>query len=228
MNNDRTQFTLFGFKGSGSAAIEAALEWAEQPYTLVRTASWAKGSALSRLAAINPLKQIPTLVLPDGTVLSESAAILIHLGLTCPAAGLLPKDAASRARCLRALVYIAANCYSAVGVTDFPQRWTTSTEEPAQEAVRQAARAQLHHHWGVFADLFAPGVEQAPEAAPFLSGLQTRGTDQPGAVDLLAAVVSKWSGTRAYLKAHRPGFLGLLERIEAHPRVAPVFSRHWP
>ena len=33
-----------------------------------------------RAAAVNPLGQIPTLVLDDGTVLSESAAILIHLG----------------------------------------------------------------------------------------------------------------------------------------------------
>jgi GST-like protein len=228
MNTGNEQFVLFGFKGSGSAAIEAALEWAGLPYRMVRTASWAKGSSLDKLAAINPLKQIPTLVLPDGTVLSESAAILIHLGLTCPKAGLLPGEPSARARCLRALVYIAANCYSAVSVTDFSQRWTASTDESAQQAVRQAARAQLHHHWGVFADVFAPGVEQASSAAAFLSGLRTDGSDQPGAVDLLAAVVSKWSGTRAYLKAHRPGFLALLERIEAHPRVAPVFARHWP
>ncbi|KPF67260.1 glutathione S-transferase [beta proteobacterium AAP99] len=223
-----TPYTLYGFKGSGSAAVEAALEWAEQPYRMVRTASWARGSALNKLAAINPLKQIPTLVLPDGTVMSESAAILIHLGLLHPQAGLLPAQAAARARCLRALVYVAANCYSAVSVSDFPQRWTASTDDAAQQDVRHAARAQLHHHWSVFADLFAPHVEQAPDTAPFLTGLGAGAADQPGAVDLLAAVVSKWSGTRAYLKAQRPGFLALLQRIEQHPRVEPVFARHWP
>ena len=44
----------------------------------------------------------------------------------------------------------------------------------------------------------------------------------------LAAVVSKWSGARAYLKAHRPEFFATLERIERHASVAPVFARHWP
>ena len=49
----------------------------------------------------------------------------------------------------------------------------------------------------------------------------------PGALDFLAAVVSKWSGTRAHLKANRPQFLETLHRIKAHPDVAPVFARHW-
>jgi glutathione S-transferase len=54
------------------------------------------------LARINPLKQIPTLVTPDGQVLTESAAILIHLGLEFPASALL---AGNRAQILRGLVY---------------------------------------------------------------------------------------------------------------------------
>ena len=47
------------------------------------------------------------------------------------------------------------------------------------------------------------------------------------ALDYLAAVVSKWSGTRAHLKVNRPQFLETLHRIEAHSDVAPVFARHW-
>jgi GST-like protein len=65
----------------------------------------------------------------------------------------------------------------------------------------------------MFADMMRP--------APFLSGAQ------PGAVDFLAAVVSKWSGTRAHLQKKRPGFFSLLQRIESHERVAPVFREHW-
>jgi GST-like protein len=207
-------YTLFGFKGAGSAAVEMALEAAALPYRIVNAASWEPSSALDELRAANPLLQIPTLVLPDGGVLTESAAILLHLGLdAAPSGRLLPADAAGRAQAIRGLVYIAANCYSAIGIIDYPQRWTGIADEAGQEAVKQGARKQLHRHWEIFADTFP--------ANPFFSG------EQPGALDFLAVVVSKWAGTRAHLAQHRPAMADALRRIETHEVVAPVFRRHW-
>jgi GST-like protein len=208
-----TPLTLYGSRGSGSAAIEVALQACGLPYTKIRASTWEPDSALGELRRVNPLQQIPTLVLPDGTVLSESAAILVHLGLTHPQSQLLPADPSARAAALRGLVFIAANCYSAISISDYPERWTTDEAKPAHEQVRQAARRQLHRHWEIFADTFP--------ATPFLNG------EVPGALDILAAVVSKWSGTRAHLQAHRPEFFATLQRIEAHPRVQPVFREHW-
>jgi GST-like protein len=206
-------YTLYGAKGSGSAAIEVALERCGIEYQLVRAATWEPDSNLAALKRVNPLQQIPTLVLPDATVVSESAAILIYLGQTNTNAGLLPKNNSDLARVLRGLVFIPANCYAAVSISDYPERWTTDENEVAAKHVRAAARAQLHRHWEIFADTFP--------ASPYLNGAT------PGALDYLAAVVSKWSGTRAHLKAHRPAFLETLLRIESHPQVASVFARHW-
>jgi GST-like protein len=207
-------YTLYGANGSGSASAEIALLRCAAPFRIVSAAPWEPGPGLDELGTVNPLKQIPTLRLPDGSVLSESAAILIHLGLTFPDAELLPNDAGLRAQAARGLVFIAANCYAAISVIDYPERWTTDTSKTAREHVRAGARARLHANWQIFADQFA--------AYPFFGG------DSPGALDYLAAVVSKWSGARAYLKAHRPEFFATLERIERHPSVAPVFARHWP
>jgi len=208
---------LYGSKGSGSAAIEAALALAHVPFRQVETASWEMNAAYDDLLKVNPLGQVPALVLPDGTILSESAAILIHLGLAHPASGLLPHDAAPRAHVLRGLVYLAANCYAAIGVIDYPERWTLPADDAAtNERVRAGARARLHACWTTFADLFAAG------GGPFLGGAA------PDALDLLAAVVSKWSGARAHLAQQRPQLHATLLRIEAHPVVAPVFARHWP
>ena len=66
----------------------------------------------------------------------------------------------------------------------------------------------------VFADQFA--------ARPWLSG------ERVGALDVLAATVSKWSGARQALASSRPQFAALLARIDAEPRVAAVWARHWP
>jgi GST-like protein len=207
-------YTLFGSQGSGSAAIEAALELIGLPYRNVRASTWESDSAQAELRALNPLGQIPTLQLPDGSVLTESAAILVHLGLEHPSAGLLPADPAARAQAIRGLVYIAANCYSAISIIDYPERWCSEPDEATGNRIKAGARQRLHHHWTLFADQFA--------AEPFLGGAA------PGALDLLAAVVSKWSGTRAHLREQRPSFLATLLRVEAHPSLAPVFLRHWP
>jgi GST-like protein len=205
--------TLYGSKGSGSASVEAALEICGLPYRLVRAARWEADSAMDELSRVNPLGQIPTLVLPDGTVMSESAAILAHLGLLSPPGLLLPADPSARAQSLRGLVFIAANCYSAISIIDYPERWTASSDQAQHELLRQGTRERLHRHWEIFADTFA--------AVPFFNGAS------PGALDLFAAVVSRWSGTRAHVAAHRPAFAATLARIEAHPAVARVFARHW-
>ncbi len=207
-------YTLFGAKGSGSAAIEAALTLAAIEFRSVNAASWEPGPGLDELIRVNPLGQIPTLLLPDGSVLTESAAILIYLGLQHPASGLLPADAAARAQALRGLVYIAANCYAAIGIIDFPERWCADADKPTNERIQTGSKQRLHHLWDIFADTFP--------ARPFLGGANI------GALDLMAAVVSKWSGSRKHLAAARPQFSALLTQIEAEPRVAPIFARHWP
>src|SRR5215470_18378493 len=115
--------TLYGARGSGAAAIEAALILIGLPCRSVEAATWLPGPGLEELKSVNPLGQIPTLLLEGGSVVSESAAILIHLGLAYPEAGLLPADATERTQTIRGLVYIAANCYAAVGVMDYPERW---------------------------------------------------------------------------------------------------------
>lgn len=116
---------------------------------------------------------------------------------------------------LRGLVYIPANCYAAISIIDYPERWTTDTSQAALDAVRAGTRARLHKHWELFADVFDGHGE-------FLGG------EFPGALDYLAAVVSKWAGTRQHLQQHRPAFARTLQRIEAQPTVAAVFAEHWP
>jgi GST-like protein len=209
-------YTLYGKQGSGSATTQIALEMLGAPYRVVETASWEPNDAFQELLQVNPLGQIPTLVLPDGSVLSESAAILIHLGSVHPDSGLLPREASARAQAVRGMVFIAANCYAAISVIDFPERWCADADndDAVKDRIRAGARARLHKHWEMFADLFPAG--------PYLGG------EELGALDIHAAVVSKWSGARKHLEAHRPELYAALMRIESHPKVAAVFAEHWP
>ena len=201
--------TFYGAKGSGAAAAEAALRIADVPFRWVEAASWEPGKGLEELKRVNSLAQIPTLLLEDGAVMTESAAILIWLGLHYPKSGLLPSDPA---QAIRGLVYIAANCYSAIGIIDYPARYCAPCDDPMSERIRAGAKSRLHEYWRIFADEFGTHMNPA----------------QPGALDLLVAVVSRWSGTRAHLKESRPAFHAMLEKVEADPRIAAIFQRHWP
>ena len=218
--NRRREYVLYGSRNSGSAAVECALEISKAPYRIVDAATWRRkddASSFARLQKANPLHQVPTLLCPDGTVLSESAAILIHLALAHPRARLLPADAAKRAQALRALVFVAANCYSNIGLLDYPERWLGKSDKAANDKLRKGARRRLHRMWSVFAESVVP--KKPPR---FLFGAQ-----QPGAADILAAVVSRWSGARKHLARHHPALHEVMQRVEAHPSLAPVFERHW-
>ncbi|MDQ0655116.1 glutathione S-transferase N-terminal domain-containing protein [Pseudomonas cedrina] len=204
-------YTLYGIDESGSCMIEIALQRCAVPWRRVDAASWAEGEGSDELARINPLKQVPTLVTPDGEVLTESAAILIHLGLAFPASELL---AGNRAQILRGLVYIAANCYSAIGIIDYPQRWLGDADQAAQAQLATGTRRYLHQAWVMFANQFADQL--------FTPG------KVPNALGIMAAAVSRWDEAREALSGLAPGFALSLAQVDADPVVAPVFARHWP
>ncbi|MBT2341707.1 MULTISPECIES: glutathione S-transferase family protein [Pseudomonas] len=207
-------YQLYGHRQSGSSAVEVALCLCGVPFRRIDAYSTEDSEATKELEALNPQVQVPTLQLPDGSVLTEAAAILIHLGLSFPESKLLPAAPGERAQILRGLVYIAANCYTPIGIIDFPERWLEDADEATCQQLVAGTRQRLYRNWALFADQFA--------ARPFLNGAE------PGALDILAAVISQWSGTREAMLSARPEFFGLLERIDRHPRVAPVLSLHWP
>jgi GST-like protein len=210
-------YTLYGSYNSGAVAVEAALDLCRAPYRFVNAPSWESKAARAKVLRVNPLGQIPTLVCPDGTVLTESAAILIYLALAHPRARLLPSAPMQRAQALRALVFIVANCYPAIGAIDYPERWLgRSSKKAERDMLRAGARKRLHGLWSVFADQFDDQCE-----GQFLFG------ERLTVADLLAAVVSRWSGARKHLAKKHPALHAALERIDAHPVMAAVFERRW-
>jgi len=109
-------YTLYGKKGSGSASAQAALGIIGAPCRIVETASWEQNEAFAELLKLNPLGQIPTLVLPDGSVLTESAAILIHLAQK--SGQFLPQDPQARYLTLEWLMFQIANIGPMYGQAD--------------------------------------------------------------------------------------------------------------
>lgn len=206
-------YKLYGYRGSGSAAIEMALNAVGEPYRVIDVASWAPDTPVQELAEINPLKQIPTLVLPDGTVLTESASILIYLGDTFPSAGIIAHDSILRAKTIQGLVYLSANCYPAVGIMDFPDRWTSGKDENELENIKSGTRKRLYYLWEIFTDIYSRDS--------YLSG------PGPGVLDFYTVTICRMFSAKEHLKNSRPEFYKFLDELENHPLIKEVVKRHW-
>src|SRR6266446_8283617 len=79
-----SSYRLYGRANAGSLAVQIVLEEIGAPYELI----WVGRTAaeLEALRRVNPAGKVPALVLPDGTPVFESAAILIHLTNAHPTA----------------------------------------------------------------------------------------------------------------------------------------------
>lgn len=77
-------------KRSGSCSAECALAEAAAEYETINVDLRANAQLGAEYAAINPVRKIPALRLPNGEILTESAAILLAIADQHPDAGLLP------------------------------------------------------------------------------------------------------------------------------------------
>src|SRR5260370_8206279 len=125
-------YKLYGRANAGSLAVQLVLEEIGAPYALIGV-----GRAAAELEAfrrINPTGKVPALVLPDGTPVFESAAILIHLTHAHPAANLAPPaGSTAHARFLQWMLFLSSNVYESVLRCPYPEPYPTSAMPPAHD-----------------------------------------------------------------------------------------------
>jgi maleylpyruvate isomerase len=95
------------FRSSTSTRLRAALNLKSLDYEYVAYALRKGENRTEAFLAMNPAGLVPALELNDGTVLTQSLAIIEWLDETHPNPPLLPADAAGRAR-VRSLAYMIA------------------------------------------------------------------------------------------------------------------------
>jgi GST-like protein len=203
---------LYGCRGCGSAVVEALLQRAGVEFVYHEVQPWEPGPVTEALKAVNPLAQVPTLKLSDGTVMTESAAIIVVLDDGHPAARILPAAGdPRRALALRWIVFIAGNMYPAISVGDFPERWAKS--DAARAELKDGAVERLKAYWTM--------LEQALQPAPYLSGSEMT------ALDVYAAMLSRWRPGRAWVDEHCRQVAAALALTEQDPIVARVWERNF-
>jgi GST-like protein len=203
---------LHGHKGWGSTIVEAQLAFHGLPFDWVEAGDLlASADARHRLAPLNPVAQVPTLVLEDGAVMTESAAITLWLADRTGSHALVPAPGtAERPQFLRWLVFLVANIYPCFTFADLPERFVAV--EDARKPFRSAVDAHLGRLWLAV---------EAQAGAPWFLGARF------SALDIYVAVMSHWRPGRAWFAAQAPRLHGAACAAEADPRLTAVFRRNF-
>ena len=199
-------YTLYSVRGWGSAITESMLALCGASVELIDVAGCEQpGPARERLLAANRLAQVPTVILPSGEVMTESAAITLLLSERYPEARLAPPlGDALRPAFLRRLVWLVANVYPSWTYGDFPERWVT------------AAPAELTHSTDAFRMNLWTQLEAELPDGPWVLGQAF------SALDIYVAVMSQWRPRISWFADHCPKLHAIAERTFDRPVVSPV------
>jgi glutathione S-transferase/GST-like protein len=204
-------YTLYCRRSAGSAAVEALLALCAAPHRLIDLERGPDGSFPEDFRAINPRAEVPTLLLPDGEVMTESAAMMIHLADIHPAAGLSPPVLApERPRFLRWICYLATTVYMSDLRYYYPERFTN--EADGAGGIREMARAAMTAELALYG--------KALGAGPFLLG------ERMSSADVYAAMLVSWHPDVAALFASHPILKDMCEAVTRRPEVARVWARN--
>jgi GST-like protein len=204
---------VFGAAGSGSVPIEATLTLLGIPYELVEAVTWMDEAARQRVEPVNPMRQVPALVLPSGEIMTESAAILIYLADLHPEARLAPAiDDPRRAQYLRWMAYISASIYSLFWIKGDPMRIAASKEDARR--VIDRVHDRIAECWRRMDEQIAPGR--------YILG------DDLSVLDLYVTVVSRFGPWRTRFYRSAPKMAEIVRRIDSDLRFRDFWAKRFP
>jgi GST-like protein len=204
--------TIYGAIGSGSVPIEAALTLVGLPYDVIET-RLDTIAADRGFARVNPMRQVPGMVLPGGELVTESAAILIWLADRYPDAGLAPTALhRKRPAFLRWMSFVSSAIYALYWIRDDPSRLSDDAAEQAR--IRERTAARMSACWAMMEAQIEPGL--------YLQG------DTLGVLDLYVTVISRWGPRRKRFYEVAPRMGEVVRRVDGEPMLEAFWAERFP
>jgi glutathione S-transferase len=203
-------YALYYYPGNASMAPHMALEEIGAPFEL-RLVDRAKNAHKAPdYLRLNPSGLIP--ILADGDlVLSESAAICLHLADRHPEAKLVPPlGTAERAQLYKWLIHLTNTVQAELITYFYPERQTDDAAAATQVKAHAEARV------GGMLDRIEAALA---ERGPYLLG------DDFSVADLYLLMLSRWTRGFAKPARNRPALRRLLDRLAERPAVQRVFAK---
>jgi glutathione S-transferase len=202
-------FKLYTSRGTGGFAAHAILEEAGARYRIVPVDTKAGEHKTVKFLKLNPMAQVPVLELPNGEVMTESAAMVIYL---CDKLGVMGPAPASRnrSRFLRWLVFLAVNTYTADLRAYYSDRFSTVPGDVT--GIRAAALADMDRQFAI--------VDKAIGAGPFMLGRTF------SALDVYLAMLVYWHPEPETVLTKHRAIATLVERVKARKSIKAINAFH--
>lgn len=204
-------YLLYGRTQTGVMAIQAALDEAQVPYTYIPLPQPQTEAEKAAFTKLNPRLQVPILIHPDGTIITEGPAILHHIADAFPEARLIPPPGSTlRARHDRWMGFFHANVYEAMLRELAPARYTD--DRATAPAVQSAATRYVRPHFTLF--------EAALDSGPYLLG------DDLTVFDIYVWMLCFWVD-RDWLALTCPRTARLWATANARPALVRIAQAHF-
>ena len=192
-----------------SIAVAIALEEAGLPYEAIKVDFKTAEQTSPIYLAVNPKGRVPALATSDGTVLTETGALLDYVAALSPSAQLVPSDPSEAAKMRGVMYYLASTMHVAHAHKLRGSRWA---DQPSS-----------------FEDMAAKVPETMTACAAFveaecLAGDYVLGDDFSLAEPYLFVVCNWLSGDGVNVEDF-PTIQGFMARMEARPSVQSVRER---
>jgi len=202
-------YVLHWSRGCGSFAPHAALNEVGASYQLVEVDLDSNQEYTEEFLAINPRAQVPVLTLPDGTIMTESVAMMMHIADCHPESGLMPDVGQSdRAIAYRWLVFSAVNLYEAgCRIADTHHY---SAKKADYEGIRAKARHDLDQYWEMVAEAIGDG--------PYILG------QRYSMVDICLLMIAQWHTEPDALVERYPNLGKLCDAVKNRPAIEAIWN----
>ena len=205
-------YILYWAQETGAMAPQVLLEEVGVEYQRV-IIDMEKGEEMQAdYLAVNPRGQIPALFLPDGALLTESAAMVLHIAERYPESGLLPPPGSvERAQVYRWLFYAVANIYEADLRLYYSERF--ATEADCADSIKNKASEDMNSAWEL--------LEQQLGDGPYLLG------EQYSVIDPYLLMLAYWHQQPQELLARCPKSKRLCDTVQQRPAVQRIWLQHF-
>jgi glutathione S-transferase len=204
-------YTLYMEPGTGGFVVQAALEEAGVDYRVVEVSIEGGEHRSGSFLELNPMGLLPVLDLGEDGILTETAAMVIHIVDRHPEAGLGPAPAdPARPAFLRWLTFMAVNLYQTMMRAYKPERYTTNADGAG--AIKAAALADIDMQFAI--------LDNALESNPYLAG------ERYSAADAYLLMCAHWHSEPDRLFSECPNIARLCDSVRKRDKIARINEYH--